>query len=448
MKQVEIYSIIQKSTRKSSKKGYIEVKYRTRFINPLTKARREITSDWYILPNRKDKDGRIKLSSQVKSLVYEELQRKANSVYESITKEVVRKNTNITLSEVWNEWHSNRIEQRLVAPKTLAGEEGRYRNHIIKSIPEGTILKNIPTSLIKDMIDKLYPLGNHKRIAQGVKSDLSSVFKFAVSRDYISPNQNPMPYIQLGKKGLKEEIEELKKQNIEEQYLESWELKEVLDIVQAHNKQYARIFEFQALTGMRIGEVLGLKEEAIDLNKNIASVVRTRATHAGAADENYEGNVKNIQSFRKVQLSQRAVEILKEEIEINHKHIEFNPDYNNNGWIFTSKSQYKPDYNGQPLHYSVLNNFLNSPQNGKLNKKGNPRRVGIDIDNKLSFNKHITTHIFRHTHISFLAEQGIPLEAIQDRVGHTRGSRVTDIYLHVTQKTKDEILPIIDLLIN
>lgn len=89
---------------------------------------------------------------------------------------------------------------------------------------------------------------------------------------------------------------------------------------------------------------------------------------------------------------------------------------------------------------------MNSPQNGKLNKKGNPRRVGIDIGNKLSFNKHISTHIFRHTHISFLAEQGIPLEAIQDRVGHTRGSRVTDIYLHVTQKTKTLIISVLDSL--
>ncbi|WP_436977127.1 hypothetical protein [Streptococcus cristatus] len=44
--------------------------------------------------------------------------------------------------------------------------------------------------------------------------------------------------------------------------------------------------------------------------------------------------------------------------------------------------------------------------------------------------------MFRHTHISFLAEQGIPVEAIQDRVGHTRGSRGTDIYLYLTQKNK------------
>ena len=30
---------------------------------------------------------------------------------------------------------------------------------------------------------------------------------------------------------------------------------------------------------------------------------------------------------------------------------------------------------------------INSPENGKLNRKGNPKRAGIDIDNKLSFNK-------------------------------------------------------------
>nr|WP_260470286.1 hypothetical protein [Streptococcus cristatus] len=54
--------------------------------------------------------------------------------------------------------------------------------------------------------------------------------------------------------------------------------------------------------------------------------------------------------------------------------------------------------------------------------------------------------MFRHTRISFLAEQGIPLEAIQDRVGYTRGSRVTDIYLHLTQKTKDLIIPVLDSL--
>ena len=90
---------------------------------------------------------------------------------------------------------------------------------------------------------------------------------------------------------------------------------------------------------MRISEVLGLKIETIDFDKKIASVIRSRATHSGASESNYEGNVKNLQSYRKVQLSDRAIEILREEIEENIKHIQFNPDYKDNGWIFTSKSK-------------------------------------------------------------------------------------------------------------
>ena len=32
--------------------------------------------------------------------------------------------------------------------------------------------------------------------------------------------------------------------------------------------------------------------------------------------------------------------------------------------------------------------------------------------------KHLTTHIFRHTHISMLSELGVPLKTIMQRVGH------------------------------
>ena len=76
------------------------------------------------------------------------------------------------------------------------------------------------------------------------------------------------------------------------------------------------------------------------------------------------------------------------------------------------------------------------------------KKVRINIDQKISFNKHISTHIFRHTHVSFLAEQGIPLEVIQERVGHRKGSTVTEIYLHITEKMKDTVAPIIDDLIS
>lgn len=195
---------------------------------------------------------------------------------------------------------------------------------------------------------------------------------------------------------------------IEEKYLEKEQLNEVLNIVQNHNEQYARIFEFQALTGMRIDEALGLKMDAIDFENRMVEIKRTRATHGGAFQDGYLGNVKNLQSYRTIKISKQALKVLKDEIEVNKHHIAGNPDYQDNGWVFTSKSTYKTDFNGTPLHYAVLNNFLNSSETGNITKSGHIKKVGINIDKQLSFKKHISTHIFRHTFVSFMAEKSIP----------------------------------------
>ncbi len=211
--------------------------------------------------------------------------------------------------------------------------------------------------------------------------------------------------------------------------------------MKVYNQQYARIFEFQALTGIRIGEVLGLKNLDFDFESKTVAIVRTRATHGGVPAINYEGNVKNIQSYRTISLSDRSINLVRKELTENEHHIIGNPDYLDNGWVFTSKNHYKSDYNDTPLHYSVLNNFLNSSETGKLSKRtGRPKKVRISIDKQLSFNKHIS----RHTHISFLAEQDVLLEAIQERVGHNLDTRATSIHLHVTMSMKKDITHLID----
>lgn len=59
---------------------------------------------------------------------------------------------------------------------------------------------------------------------------------------------------------------------------------------------------------------------------------------------------------------------------------------------------------------------------------------------KLNFNKHLTTHIFRHTHISKLAELGVPLHAIKERVGHESSDITEKIYLHVTKNVRKDMV--------
>lgn len=445
MNNVKINQIVQKRTRKISKKGTIEIKFRSAFKNPLTSKRREIVSDWYEVREVYNDTGKVIISNQIKSIVQRDMQNIANRLYQDISKQSLVSKQDMTFELAWNEWQENHSVKHRLAPKTIAGMQGRYKNHMLKYIPPDSLLNNISSELIQSMLDDYYPKGTHKRIAQSLKSDLSSLYKYAIKKKYILTDENPIPSVQIENKGLEEKIQQIKNNNVEAHYLEKDELKEVLDIVRIYNQQYARIFEFQALTGMRISEVLGLKVIDFDFESKTVDIVRARATHGGAPAVNYEGNVKNVQSYRTISLSDRAIELVLEELAENEHHIIGNPNYINNGWVFTSKNHYKTDYNGTPLHYSVLNNFLNSSETGKLSKQtGRPKKVGINIDKRLSFNKHISTHIFRHTHISFLAEQGVPLEAIQERVGHNSGSKVTSIYLHVTKSMKKDITHLID----
>ena len=59
---------------------------------------------------------------------------------------------------------------------------------------------------------------------------------------------------------------------------------------------------------------------------------------------------------------------------------------------------------------------------------------------KAGINKNLKTHIFRHSHISLLAELGIPLAAIMERVGHSDPKTTLEIYTHVTQNMTKQIV--------
>ncbi|MGG3281786.1 tyrosine-type recombinase/integrase [Paenibacillus solani] len=57
---------------------------------------------------------------------------------------------------------------------------------------------------------------------------------------------------------------------------------------------------------------------------------------------------------------------------------------------------------------------------------------------KTSIKKAATPHIFRHTHISMLAEAGVDLKTIMQRVGHDDPETTLRIYTHVTEKMRKD----------
>ena len=189
--------------------------------------------------------------------------------------------------------------------------------------------------------------------------------------------------------------------DIEEKFLEDDEYKLVIAAFN-NNKRYRLMFEWQYYTGMRIGEVLALRKSDVHITPD-RSYVSVTGTYSYIQKKRKE-RTKTKASKRDVDLPPKAVEIYHEACELS-----------------------KVDFL-----------FVNSKQ-----KTHKPPAISKSLKRreiKLNFNKHLTTHIFRHTHISKLAELGVPLHAIKERVGHESSDITEKIYLHVTKNVRKDMV--------
>ncbi|WP_171333432.1 tyrosine-type recombinase/integrase [Enterococcus cecorum] len=195
--------------------------------------------------------------------------------------------------------------------------------------------------------------------------------------------------------------------NIEEKFLEDDEYEKVIAAFN-DNKRYKSLFQWQYYTGMRIGEVLALRKSDVHITPNRAYVSVT-GTYSHLNNKRKE-RTKTKAGTREVDLPPKAVEIYHQACELS--------DVN---FLFVNKNQ-------------------------KTHKMSNLGKALTIREERIKLNKHLTTHIFRHTHVSKLAELGVPLNVIKDRVGHESSDITERIYLHVTKNMKREMVEKLDLL--
>lgn len=134
-----------------------------------------------------------------------------------------------------------------------------------------------------------------------------------------------------------------------------------------------------------------------------------------------DDGTKTFASFRTTHLTKREIEILDKMIELNRLSETTDKNWHKSDRIFVTNT-------GKPVHSSILSKSL---------QRANERL-------KKPIPKHLSPHIFRHTTISILAENKIPLKTIMDRVGHSDSEVTTSIYTHVTKNMKDEAINVLD----
>lgn len=320
------------------------------------------------------------------------------------------KSSEMLFTDLFDQWWT--FYQQEIKRTSIASLRGNIRD-IRESFGIDIKVVNIDPKYVQNYLDNLDCSRNKK---ERNKSMLNLAFDYAVDLDIIK--DNPSRRAKLPR--IKKTLEDWKK--IEEKYLEEDEIKPLLKELFRRPSTYrtALLAEFMSLNGCRIGEAVSLEPENRDFETKILQLHGTY-DHTEGYRNGEKTTPKTNASYRETFMTKREMEIIEELEFMNELEKNTNPRYKDMGYIFTTK-------NGVPMQTNSFNLAL---------KKANERL-------EKPIQKNLTSHIFRHTLVSRLAENRVPLKAIMDRVGHADAKTTTQIYTHVTKKLKANVAEIME----
>ena len=210
---------------------------------------------------------------------------------------------------------------------------------------------------------------------------------------------NPADAVTLPKPPQELEAEDTKE---EVQVLTAEEVETMLKA--AKNTPYYHLLFVAVRTGLRRGELLGLRWQDIDLKARKLSVKRALAYTPQKGK--FFKLPKNKKSRRTIDISREVIEALKD-LKKNQAEAKlfYGPHYKDQGLVFCQSD-------GEPMHPDTLSSWF--PE--FLERIGLPR---------LNF------HCLRHTHASLLLQAGVDIKVISERLGHSSIRITYDIYSHL-----------------
>lgn len=360
---------------RKSKSGRISYRAVETYVDRLTGNRRRVS-----VTMDKKTNATIKWATA-------ELQRKIDEARETKTAK------NITLAELLKEYAEYRAPD--VKYATRIGYATAIKR-LLRVFPDGLLISAITLPIIQKAFLKL------RNLATPTVSQTASLFKCSMKYAKRMKYIEDISFIhEMTVTGRAKTVDDVKRAR--EKFLTREELAEVLQKMNEVKPRYALILEFIALTGLRIGECVALRYQDFD-GKNI-DINGTIAHAVPFSEGNIKTSPKTLASFRTVALNSRAIEILKQIRIENMKAAAWSKLYTEKGYFFTTST-------GNPVRYTDVNRILRS----------------------LKLPRHVTTHVLRHTHIFLLAELGVPLKTIMERVGHVNPRTTLAVYSHASEK--------------
>lgn len=336
-----------------------------------------------------------------------EVQEKLSKVLLEIANGKYIEKNKTTLIDLINERVKNKYETNLIGTNTYRTNLQtikRIENHYIAKLP----IQSIKEEDIKDFAKTQINFSNSV-----IKKDfelIKQAFRSAEKKNIINANILDSYLEDFG----------LPKSKVKAKKVEAFTVEEQQKLISALKKYNTGIEDIKIkniillamYSGMRIGEILALKINDIDLNNNLIKVRRTITR-----DENDKfvigDTTKTVRSNRNISISQDVRKILIE-----------------------SKRYYTLNSNDLLFCRNNGNIFSEQQINSRLKRLCLKNKIRLkEINNRMVSDVH--THMLRHTFATRCIESLMPAKILQQKLGHTKITVTYDVYGDIFRKFED-----------
>lgn len=315
---------------------------------------------------------------------------------------------NIVLGELMHSWLFEVIRvSSKIKPSTFQRYEGIYRNYIKNSDVYGVKISDLKAMHLQRYYNSLYDKGKTSNVIKNLNKLLKSFFNYAVAEGYILKNPCSSKRIVIPGES---EIHERKIEIFSDEEINTLKI-----VLKDHRLKFLILLALG--TGLRQGELLGLKWGDIDIDNKQLKVERSiKQVSIISSDETrkYKTVVqspKTKNSIRTVPIPSNLIVDLKEHKRLQKQEkLKCGNFYNDTDYVFTTET-------GKTMN---ARNVTKSYE--RLLKKA-----------KIPYKKF---HSLRHTYATKLFEVNVPLKTVQMLLGHSDVSITANIYTHVMPKEK------------
>lgn len=347
------------------------------------------------------------------------------SVYGNTRKEVKEKMTK-TLADIQNKTFVEKSDITLIelVEKYINQlynsnkiKDVTYKRHLdTKKIIARLDISNRPIQkiTISELNNNLSKITNYSNsIIEKVYGLIEQAFNFALLDNIINSNPFTIRGAIIKPKSVKE-TKKIEALTIEEQNA-------FLNELSKCNDTYKDIFYIAIYTGMRIGEILALKDEDIDIKNKTISIKRTLTK-----DENDKIIVGKT---TKTYVGTRQIPFFDVLLPVVNKYIIKGFLFKNNGNFInpsTINTHFKKICKDAGIKIKII-------QKSKKNRKGQDTIINLKTSN-------VNTHMLRHTFATRCIEAGISAVVLQKILGHKDIETTLNTYTSVFNKFKEDEL--------